>query len=122
MLTEIKRQKNRARHVRSRKKVIGTVERPRLHVFRSHLHLYAQAIDDMEERTLCTSSTQSAELKKKKKKQWGNVAASKEFGVHMAELLKKKKINRIVFDRAGRPFQGRLRAFAQSLRDNGIQF
>ena len=122
MLTQVKYEKKKSRHFRSRKKLVGTEERPRLSVYRTHLNLYAQAIDDMAERTLCASSTLTSELRKKKLKQWGNVNAAKDFGVHMAEVLKKKKITRIVFDRSGNVYHGRVRAFADSLRENGIQF
>jgi large subunit ribosomal protein L18 len=122
MLASKKKLQNDRRRTRQRRKLLGTSERPRLNVTRSHLNLYVQAINDFDERTLCTSSTLTADLRNKKRKQWGNVEAAKEFGSYVAEALKKKKISRIVFDRGGRPFQGRLRAFAEALRENGIQF
>jgi len=118
----IKREKNKKRHLRLRKKVIGTKERPRLNIYRSHLHLYAQAVDDMLERTLYGASTLSPTFRKKTKKTSGNVSAAKEFGAFLADDLKKKKITRVVFDRGGRPYKGRIRALAESLRENGIQF
>ena len=122
MLQIFKYQKRKNRQYRSRKKLFGSQERPRLHVQRTHLHLYAQAIDDYQERTLAASSTLSPELRKKNKKQWGNVESAKEFGKHLAELLKQKKIEQIVFDCSGFPYHGRLRAFAEALRESGIRF
>ncbi|MBI4394634.1 MAG: 50S ribosomal protein L18 [Candidatus Omnitrophica bacterium] len=121
MLAEIREQKLKKRHLRVRRKLMGTTERPRLAVHRSHLNLFAQVIDDLKERTLLSSSTLHSSLGKGKK-QIGNVEGSKKFGVYLADELKKKKITQIVFDRGGYPYHGRIRAFAEALRENGIQF
>ena len=122
MLSELREKKLTIRHRRVRKKVIGTLERPRLSVHRSHLNLFAQAIDDLAEKTLLSSSTLKGDFRGKEKKQWGNIEGAKKFGAHLAEELKKKKITRIVFDRGGYSYHGRVRVFAEALRENGIQF
>lgn len=122
MLTVVKQQKLEKRHCRIRKKIVGTPKRPRLSLHRSHLNLWAQVIDDMSERTLFSSSTFELSSRGKNKKQNGNLEGAKKFGAHFAEELKKKKITQIVFDRGGYPYHGRVRAFAEVLRENGIQF
>ena len=120
MLSEIREAQLKKRHLRIRKKVVGTAERPRVSVHRSHLNLYAQAVDDLAERTVLSAST--LQLEEKGKKQLGNIEGAKKFGSFLAEALKKKKITRIVFDRGGFAYHGRIRAFAEALRENGIQF
>lgn len=119
MLTEIKEAKLKKRHLRVRKKVSGLPERPRLSVKRSHLNLIIQVVDDLAEKTLFTSSTVKLG---NEKKQWGNIAGSQKFGAYVAAELKKKNINQIVFDRGGRQYHGRIKAFADTLRENGIKF
>ncbi|MBI4372322.1 MAG: 50S ribosomal protein L18 [Candidatus Omnitrophica bacterium] len=122
MLAEIREQQLKKRHFRVRKKLVGTSERPRLAVHRSHLNLFVQAIDDLGERTLFSSSTLSSALRGKSKKQLGNVEGARKFGAHLADELKKKKITQIVFDRGGYAYHGRIQALAEALRENGIQF
>ena len=122
MLAEQKKEKLARRHFRIRKKVVGTPERPRLSVRRSHLNLFAQMIDDFAERTIFSSSTMEPGFRGKEKKQCGNVEGAKKFGAYLAEKLKKKKITSVVFDRGGRPYHGRIRTLAETLRENGIQF
>lgn len=123
MLAELRKQKWINRKLRVRKKVSGTAERPRLSVQRSHLNLSVQVIDDLAERTLHAASTLSVRSSDSEKlKQWGNVEAAKRFGTRVAEELKQKHITKIVFDRNGRAYHGRVRAFAEALRENGIQF
>ncbi len=119
MLTRIKEEKLQKRHLRVRKKVSGLPERPRLTVKRSHLNLIIQVVDDVAEKTLFSSSTVKLG---NEKRQWGNIEGSKKFGVYVAGELKKKKINQIVFDRGGRQYHGRIKAFADTLRENGIKF
>lgn len=121
MLAQLRHAQLEKRHFRIRKKVRGTPERPRLAVRRSHLNLFAQVIDDLAERTLLASSTLNPELRKAKNVKWGNVEGAKTFGKFLAEELKKKKLTQVVFDRGGWPYHGRLRAFAETLRENGIQ-
>lgn len=119
MLTQIKEAKLKKRHLRVRKKVSGHPDRPRLSVKRSHLNLIIQVVDDTAEKTLFSSSTVKLG---KEKKQWGNIAGSQKFGAYIATELKKKNINQIVFDRGGRQYHGRIKAFADTLRENGIKF
>ena len=120
MLTQVREEKIRSRHIKIRKKIFGTAERPRVSVHRSHLNLYAQVIDDEGEKTILSAST--LDVKDKGKKQLGNIEGAKKFGALLAENLKKKKITRVVFDRGGFAYHGRIKALAESLRENGIQF
>jgi len=122
MLTEIRERKLRKRHLRIRKKVFGTSVRPRLSVHRSHLNLYVQMVDDEAEQTLLSAATLSPGFRGKEKKQFGNIEGAKTFGTYVAQELKKKGITRIVFDRGGRPYHGRIQIFAEALRENGIEF
>ena len=122
MLSELREDQLQKRHWRVRKKVFGTPDRPRLSLHRSHLNLYVQAIDDLKERTLCSSSTSKLGFRGKEKGQGGNLEGAKKFGAHFAEILKKQKVHAIVFDRGGYPYQGRVRAFAEALRESGIKF
>lgn len=122
MLSIIREEKLKKRHGRVRKKVQGTAERPRLSVHRSHLNFYAQTIDDFAEKTLISASTLQSGFRGKEKKQMGNIESAKKFGAYLASELKKKKITRIVFDRGGYAYHGRIQAFAEALRENGIEF
>ena len=107
-----KRLKNKAR---LRKKVSGTPDRPRLSVFRSHQHIYAQIIDDIKGETLGICST----LKLKK---GGSCDAARKVGKQIAVLAKKKKIDKVVFDRGGFIYHGRIKALAEEARANGLKF
>jgi len=109
----------RAVHVRIRKKVRGTGERPRLAVFRSVNHIYAQLIDDVAGVTLCSASTveKSIELKS-----GGNVEAAVAIGRLIAERAKEKGISSVVFDRGGYLYHGRVKSLAESAREAGLQF
>jgi large subunit ribosomal protein L18 len=123
MLTRDKEVSLKIRHMRIRKKVSGTAHRPRVSVHRSHLNMTAQAIDDVAERTVLGVSTLAPSLRKNSKRtQWGNLDAAKEFGAFFAHQLKAKKIEKVIFDRGGWQYHGRVRAFADALRENGIQF
>ena len=122
MLAELRQAQLKKRSLRIRKKVRGTPERPRLSVHRSHLNLFVQAIDDLAQQTLVALSTLDPELRKTKNTKWGNVEGAKAFGKFLAEELNKKKITQVVFDRGGWPYHGRLRALAETLRENGIKF
>ena len=103
--------------VRIRKKVFGTEERPRLSVFRSARHIYAQIVDDVNGKTLVESSTLSLDVSSK-----GSREAAKEIGMDLAKKAKGKKINAIVFDRSGYLYHGRVKALADALREGGLQF
>ncbi len=111
------------RHQRIRKKVIGKAECPRLSVHRSHLNLNVQIVDDYASRTVFARSTLDPNFRTQlKKKQAGNVEAAKLFGKFLAGEMKKNNLNKVIFDRGGFLYHGRIKAFAESLRENGIQF
>ena len=108
-------------HVRIRKKLRGTTERPRLTVFRSTAHIYAQVVDDTKGVTLvAASSTEKAAAVKKGA--GGNVAAAKEIGKRVAERAKENGINKVVFDRGGYIYHGRVKALADAAREAGLEF
>ena len=105
-----------------RKRVVGTPDRPRLCVFRSVKHLYAQIINDLEGRTLVAASTLDEALKTAAPKHGGNVAAAKALGERIAALAKEQKIARVVFDRGGYLYHGRVQALAEAAREGGLEF
>lgn len=102
------------RHLRVRKKVTGTAERPRLVVFRSVKHIYAQLVDDVARRTLMTVTDNGIEGKKS--------AKSVEVGKKIAEQAKAAGISKVVFDRAGYQYTGRVKAVADGAREAGLEF
>ncbi len=105
------------RHTRVRNKISGTSECPRLNVFRSNNQIFAQIIDDEKQTTLVSSS--SVELKIKN---GGNIEGAKEVGKDIATKAKKAKINKVVFDRGGYLYHGRVKALAEAARENGLEF
>ncbi|HEU5458385.1 MAG TPA: 50S ribosomal protein L18 [Terracidiphilus sp.] len=118
MITQTKRNEIRKRiHARIRRKLSGTGERPRLNVFRSLNHIYAQVIDDQKGETLAAASSLTLKLKT-----GGNVAAAKEIGKSIAEQAKAKGIKRVVFDRGGFLYHGRIKALADAAREAGLEF
>ena len=104
------------RHVRVRRKISGTAERPRLAVYRSNRHIYAQLVDDEAARTLVAASDQEVEAGGD-----GKTAPSKAVGELLAERAKAAGIERVVFDRGGRLFHGRVAALAEGAREKGLQ-
>ena len=104
------------RHTRVRKKIAGTAERPRLAVFRSNRHIYAQLIDDVAGRTLAAASTLEAEAAKDGKK--SDVAKS--VGTLLAQRAKENGIAAVVFDRGGYRYHGRVRQIAEGAREAGL--
>ncbi|BAQ65779.1 50S ribosomal protein L18 [Geminocystis sp. NIES-3709] len=111
------------RHLRIRKKVTGTPERPRLAVFRSNLHIYAQVIDDVSQNTLVSASTIDKELKEKfANKSTSNSDASAEVGKLVAQRALAKGIDKVVFDRGGNLYHGRVKALADAARESGLNF
>jgi large subunit ribosomal protein L18 len=106
-------------HTRIRKRVKGTPERPRLAVFRSLNHIYAQVIDDRSGRTLAAASTAE---KSTNVKNGGNVEAAKVVGKLVAERAKAAGINAVVFDRGGFLYHGRIKALADAAREGGLEF
>jgi large subunit ribosomal protein L18 len=118
MIPQRKRNEIRQRvHDRIRTKVQGTAERPRLNVYRSLNHIYAQVIDDAQGVTLVSASTVAS-----KTKTGGNVAAAKEVGKQVAERAKEKGIKKVVFDRGGYLYHGRVKALADAAREAGLEF
>lgn len=105
------------RHVRVRKNISGTNERPRLNVFRSNKGIYAQVIDDVTKTTLASSSNLELKIVN-----GGNIEAAKAVGKDIAEKCKKLKIKTVVFDRGGYEYHGRVEALADAARDAGLEF
>ena len=118
MITQIQRNSNRQRvHDRIRRKMQGTAERPRLNVYRSLNQIYTQLIDDQSGTTLVSASSVTAKLKT-----GGNIAAAKEVGKLIAEKAKEKGIKKVVFDRGGYLYHGRIKALADAAREAGLDF
>ena len=113
-----KKEIRRRVHQRIRRKLQGTTERPRLAVFRSVAHIYAQVIDDTAGQTLVSASS----VDKGARTNGGNVAAAKAIGKAVAERAKEKGIQRVVFDRGGYPYHGRVKALADAARAAGLEF
>jgi large subunit ribosomal protein L18 len=107
-------------HERIRKKILGTSERPRLNVYRSLNHIYVQLIDDLQGTTVVFAH--SAEGKKGERRTGGNVASAKAVGKLIAERAKAKGIAKVVFDRGGYIYHGRVKALADAAREGGLQF
>lgn len=120
MKVEDKIEKRKKRHQRIRDQVRGTAERPRLCVFRSNKHIYAQLINDDKGITLASAT--DLELKKKKKKTSGKMKPAFEVGKLIAEKAKKMNIDKVVFDRAGYAYHGRVKSLAEGAREGGLNF
>lgn len=120
MIKKVSRNEMRLeRHARIRKDIIGTSERPRLDVFRANANITAQIIDDEKGITLVSASTREKELNIKN---GGNVEAAKLIGAEIAKRAKKAKITKVVFDRGGYLYHGRVKALAEAARENGLEF
>lgn len=116
--------KNKARlkrHLRVRKKIQGTTERPRLNIFRSSKHMYAQLIDDVKGVTIAAASTVDKELKSEIGN-GGNVDAAVKVGALIADRAKKAGVTQVVFDRGGYLYHGRVKALADAAREAGLEF
>jgi len=121
MIRKISKDEIRQRiHTRIRRKVRGTTERPRLAIFRSVAHIYAQVIDDAKGVTIVAASS-SEKGSGENKVTGGNVAAAKEIGKRVAERAKEKGITRVVFDRGGYLYHGRVKALADAAREAGLE-
>jgi large subunit ribosomal protein L18 len=119
---KLSREAHRRRiHVRMRKTLAGTPERPRLCVHRSSKHIRAQVIDDQTGRTIVSASSLDAEVKAQIKG-GGNIAASKVVGKVVAERAKSKGVEKVVFDRGGYQYHGRVQAVAEAAREAGLNF
>jgi len=104
-----------------RSKIFGSSQRPRLSVYRSDKHIYAQVIDDYAGRTLAAASSISAEVRGELKN-GGNVAAARKVGDAIARLAKAAGITAVAFDRGGRNYHGRIKALAEAARQGGLKF
>lgn len=109
------------RQVRVRKKIKGTLARPRLNVFKSARHIYAQLIDDTTGKTLVAASTVKGEVNSELK-YTGNIEAARKVGAAVAKLALAREITAVVFDRNGFLYHGRVKALAESARENGLTF
>jgi large subunit ribosomal protein L18 len=107
-------------HKRIRSKMTGTAERPRLNVYRSLNHIYTQIIDDATGTTIASASTVSK--KGESKKAGGNVGAANEVGKLIAQRAQEKGVKRVVFDRGGYLYHGRIKALADAAREAGLEF
>jgi large subunit ribosomal protein L18 len=121
MIPEISKNKVRRRiHDRLRQKMQGSAERPRLNVYRSLNHIYAQVIDDGSGKTIASASTVHG--KKGTKRTGGNVASAKEVGKSIAQRAQEKGVKKVVFDRGGYLYHGRIKALADAAREAGLEF
>jgi len=119
MIKKIEKKEIRNRiHQRIRRKLAGTAERPRLAVFRSVAHIYAQVIDDAASATLVSASS----VDKGGKTNGGNVMAAKAIGKLVAQRAQEKGIKKVVFDRGGYQYHGRIKALAEAAREAGLEF
>ena len=105
-----------------RSRLSGDAERPRLSVFRSDKHIYAQVIDDMSGKTLVAVASTSADVRGAELKNGGNIAAAKAVGKAIAEKAKAAGIKQVAFDRSGFKYHGRIKALAEAARANGLEF
>jgi large subunit ribosomal protein L18 len=125
MITKTAKNITRGRvHERIRKKVAGTAERPRLNIYRSVGHIYAQVIDDSKGATLVSATSLEAGKAKDGKSHisGGNLAAATQVGKLVAERAKEKGISKVVFDRGGYLYHGRIKALADAAREAGLKF
>jgi large subunit ribosomal protein L18 len=124
MRIKTKRDRRHRISLRLRKRIAGTPERPRLAVFRSVSHIYAQVIDDQAGTTLVSASSTEPALKAKlgEGAKSGNLGGAKAIGAVIAERLKAKGITRVVFDRGGFLYHGRVKAVADAAREAGLEF
>jgi large subunit ribosomal protein L18 len=122
MIPEISKDRIRKRiHQRIRQRLAGSAERPRLNVYRSLNHIYAQLIDDASGQTVTAASTAQGG-KKGDKRTGGNVASAKEIGKQIAQRAQEKGIKKVVFDRGGYLYHGRIKALADAAREAGLEF
>lgn len=116
-----RKQLTQRRHFRIRRRVEGTCDRPRLAVFRSHKHIYAQVIDDEKQHTLVAASSLDKDLKGELAS-GGNISASTAVGALVAKRALEKGITQVVFDRGGNLYHGRVKALADAAREAGLDF
>jgi large subunit ribosomal protein L18 len=122
MIPEVSKDKTRRRiHQRLRQRLEGSGDRPRLNVYRSLNHIYAQVIDDNTGKTLASASTAQGK-KKGEKRTGGNVASAKDIGKLIAQRAQEKGVKKVVFDRGGYLYHGRIKALADAARAAGLEF
>jgi large subunit ribosomal protein L18 len=121
-ISEIRRRMRHRRHRRIRKRVQGTPERPRLAVYRSLRHLYAQVVDDVAARTLVSISTLDKEARDKLQGTKSRMERSKLLGELLATRAKERGITRVAFDRGGYLYHGHVKALAEGARESGLEF
>ena len=122
MLTNLRSPGRTLRQARVRKRVRGTDDRPRLTVYRSLNHIYAQVISDESGRTLAAASSRSAEVREKLDGKSGNKGAAKEVGELVARKAREAGVSAVVFDRNGFLYHGRVRTLAEAAREAGLKF
>ncbi|NOX36129.1 MAG: 50S ribosomal protein L18 [Calditrichaeota bacterium] len=110
------------RRKRRKKKIIGTPERPRLVVYRSLKYIYGQIVDDTQQKTLFGASNLSKEIRDEVKKAKSKIEASRIVGQYIAKKALEKNIKKIVFDRNGYKYHGRVKALAEGAREGGLEF
>lgn len=113
-----KRLQRKIRHSRIRKRLVGTSEAPRLSIFRSNKHIYAQLIDDTKSQTIVSASSAGESTKEKSK----NLEKAKNIGKTLAQKAAKKNIKKVIFDRGGYKFHGRIKSLAEGAREGGLDF
>ena len=118
---KLKKIRHDRRERRVRNGLMGTVDRPRLTVFRSHKHIYAQVIDDIGQKTLCSASSMSKEMAGQMK-HGGNKQAAEVVGTMLAQRAIMHGIKRVVFDRGGFQYHGRIKSLADAARKAGLEF
>ena len=121
MTTLSRKQQTQKRHKRLRKNLAGTQVRPRLSVFQSNNHIYAQVIDDQSQSTVCSASSLEKDLREKEKN-GSNCDTSTAVGALVAKRALEKGIQQVVFDRGGNIYHGRVKALAEAARDAGLSF
>ena len=122
MSTLSRKQQTQKRHKRLRRYLVGTSNRPRLSVFRSNNHIYAQVIDDEAQSTLCAASTLDKDLRGNLKSNASSCDASTAVGELVAKRALAKGIEHVVFDRGGNLYHGRIKALAEAARGAGLNF
>ena len=122
MITQTSKNESRQKiHSRIRRRMLGTAERPRLNVYRSLNHIYAQLINDLDGVTVVSANTLEG-VPKGERRTGGNLAAAKEVGRKLAERAKEKGVTQVVFDRGGYLYHGRIKALADAAREAGLKF
>ncbi len=122
MARNTKKETRKRRHLSLRKRITGTAERPRLVVFRSARHIYAQVIDDLAQRTLAVASDLPPRKKPESKLAGKKAERAKQVGVLLGKTCIERGITKVVFDRAGYKYHGRVSAVATGAREAGLQF